>query len=231
MSIAAGFVAALLLLAGALHIFLRASPAAIASAVSLAGPIVLGLFGGVMMLLGRAGIGGMALSLAFAWFMRSQRRRKATPSPGGRSTVRTAAIEMELDHDSGALEGTVLAGRHEGRRLAQLGRADLFALRLELAGDGESLQLLEAYLDGRFPGWRQHADADVGDRQGTAPGSGPMTQQEAYQILGLEAGASAADIRKAHRRLMQRLHPDLGGSSFLAARINEAKDVLLNAHG
>ena len=101
----------------------------------------------------------------------------------------------------------------------------------ELAGDCESRQLLETYLDGRFPVWRRDAKANDGDGQGVAPGSGAMTKEEAYKVLGLEAGATAADIRKAHRRLMQRLHPDLGGSSFLAARINEAKDVLLSNHG
>jgi hypothetical protein len=90
--------------------------------------------------------------------------------------------------------------------------------------------LLETYLDSRFPAWRENADADMGDGKGTAPGSGAMTEQEAYQVLGLEAGASPAEVRKAHRRLMQRMHPDLGGSSFLAARINQAKDVLLANH-
>src|SRR5690606_19975987 len=97
-------------------------------------------------------------------------------------------------------------------------------------GDSESRQLLETYLDGRFPVWREDAETHSGDRQGVAPGSGSMTKEEAYQILGLEAGAATADIRKAHRRLIQRLHPDIGGTSFLAARINEAKDVLLSNH-
>jgi len=137
---------------------------------------------------------------------------------------------MELDHDSGALEGHVLTGRHEGARLADLALEDLLDLGRELASDAESVQLLETYLDGRFPVWREHAKADAGGRQAGAPASGAMTKQEAYEILGLEAGASAADIRKAHRRLMQRLHPDLGGSSFLAARINEAKEILLDGH-
>ncbi len=145
--------------------------------------------------------------------------------------VRTAALEMELDHDSGGLEGQVLAGRFEGRHLSDLSLDDLLDVYRELASDGESRQLLEAYLDGKFALWRQNAQADVGGGQGVAPGSGAMTKEEAYKVLGLEAGASAADIRKAHRRLMQRLHPDLGGSSFLAARINEAKDVLLSSHG
>jgi hypothetical protein len=90
--------------------------------------------------------------------------------------------------------------------------------------------LLETYLDGRFPVWREDPDARGGEGLGVPPGTGAMTKQEAYKILGLEAGATAADIRKAHRRLMQRLHPDLGGTSFLAARINEAKDVLLTNH-
>jgi DnaJ-domain-containing protein 1 len=109
--------------------------------------------------------------------------------------------------------------------------AELQDLRHDLASDAESLQLLETYLDGRFPAWRTHAEPDIGGRQAGAPASGAMTEKEAYQILGLEPGAGTADIRKAHRRLMQRLHPDLGGSSFLAARINEAKDLLLSLHG
>jgi hypothetical protein len=145
--------------------------------------------------------------------------------------VRTAALEMELDHDSGELAGSVLAGSFEGRRLDELDLPDLLDLAKELSADEESLRLLETYLDSRFPIWRDHMETEPGDRHAPPPTSGGMTKQEAYEILGLEAGASAADIRKAHRRLMQRLHPDVGGSSFLAARINEAKDVLLSDHG
>jgi DnaJ-domain-containing protein 1 len=124
----------------------------------------------------------------------------------------------------------VLAGHHEGKVLSAMGLAELKQLYRELPGDPESRQLLETYLDGRFPVWREHAEADRGDGLGVSPGSGAMTKEEAYKILGLEAGAAATDVRKAHRRLMQRLHPDLGGTSFLAARINEAKDVLLSDH-
>ena len=138
---------------------------------------------------------------------------------------------MELDHESGGLEGVVLAGRFEGKVLGALSQEELLALLADLREDAESRQLLETYLDGRFAAWREDAQADSGGRQARTPGAGAMTEQEAYQILGLEAGASAADIRKAHRRLMQRLHPDLGGSPFLAARINQAKDFLLSLHG
>ena len=149
---------------------------------------------------------------------------------GQRSTVRTAALEMELDHDTGRLEGIVLAGRHEQKTLSSLTLKQLKELYKELAGDSESRQLLETYLDGRFPVWRKDAEANGGEGLGVAPGAGAMTKEEAYKVLGLEAGAAAADVRKAHRRLMQRLHPDIGGTSFLAARINEAKDVLLSNH-
>lgn len=154
-------------------------------------------------------------------------RRKAA---GGMSTVRTAVLEMELDHDTGALEGLVLVGRHEQRLLGKMSLRELNELFEDMRGDGESRQLLEAYLDGRFPVWRKHANANRGDGQGVSPGPGPMTKQEAYQVLGLEPGASPADIRKAHRRLIERLQPDVGAPSFLAARINEAKDVLLTNH-
>lgn len=210
--------------------FVRADAATVARTIGLVGPGLLGLAGIGLFVIGRVGLAGAAFSGAAAWYLSGQRRRAARPSPGKRSTVRTAALEMELDHDSGALAGLVLAGRFEGRQLAGLSRDDLVALHAELSGETDSLQLLEAYLDGRFPGWRDGMNAHVGGGQRRAPGTGAMTEQEAYQVLGLEAGASAAEIRKAHRRLMQRLHPDLGGTSFLAARINEAKDVLLSDH-
>jgi hypothetical protein len=223
-------VAAVLILTLVAIVFLRASPASLAGGLRLAGPIVLGLAGAGLLFTGRAGLGGMLLSGALAWYSSNRIRRGSQKSPGKRSTVRTAALEMELDHDSGKLEGVVLAGRYEGKVLGELELPALLELHAELASDAESLQLLETYLDGRFPVWREDAQADMGDRQRSAPGSSAMTEQEAYQILGLEAGASAAEIRKAHRRLMQRVHPDLGGSSFLAARINQAKDLLLANH-
>lgn len=155
---------------------------------------------------------------------------RSAPTPGKRSTVRSAAFEMELDHDTGTLSGVVIAGRFEGRELASLSVEDLLALWLDLEEDGESRALLEAYLDRRAPGWREDMNAHAQPRFTGAPSTGPMTDQEAYQILGLEPGANEAEIREAHRRLMMAVHPDRGGSTFLAARINEAKDILLTKH-
>jgi hypothetical protein len=230
MSIFLGIVTGLLVLVLVVAAFLRLEPAALANTVRYAGPAILAVIGVGVLLTGRAGLGGMILSAALAWFTSSRVRSGRRKTPGKRSTVRTAALEMELDHDSGQLEGLVLAGRHEGRTLGDLALDELRELYAELPGDPESRQLLETYLDGRFPVWREDPDARGGEGLGVPPGTGAMTKQEAYKILGLEAGATAADIRKAHRRLMQRLHPDLGGTSFLAARINEAKDVLLTNH-
>jgi hypothetical protein len=224
-------VALLLVLLGAAMIFLRADPARLASGMRTLGPVLLALIGVTVLLVGRQGIGGLILSAALAWYGSMRMKRPTTKlEPGKHSTVRTAALEMELDHDTGNLEGLVLAGRHEGKMLGTMSLAQLQQLYRELPGDPESRQLLETYLDGRFPVWRKDAEANGGEGLGVSPGSGAMTKEEAYKILGLEAGAAAADVRKAHRRLMQRLHPDIGGTSFLAARINEAKDVLLSNH-
>ena len=226
------FVALLLVLLGATMVFLRADPARLASAMRTLGPVLLALIGVAMLLVGRQGLGGLILSAALAWYGSMRMKRPtAKLEPGKHSTVRTAALEMELDHDTGSLEGLVLAGRHEGKMLGTMSLDELQQLYRELPGDPESRQLLETYLDGRFPVWRKDAEANGGEGLGVSPGSGSMTKEEAYKILGLEAGAAAADVRKAHRRLMQRLHPDIGGTSFLAARINEAKDVLLSNHG
>ncbi|TPK49949.1 molecular chaperone DnaJ [Mesorhizobium sp. B2-5-4] len=224
-------VALLLVLLGVATAFLRADPAQLASGMRTLGPILLALVGGAVLLVGHQAIGGIILFVAIAWYGATRTGRpNARPVAGKRSTVRTAALEMELDHNTGGLEGLVLAGRHDGKMLGSMTLAELQHLYRELSGDPESRQLLETYLDGRFPVWRKHAETNGGEGLGVAPSPGAMTKEEAYKVLGLEAGAAAADVRKAHRRLMQRLHPDIGGTSFLAARINEAKDVLLSNH-
>ncbi|MBN9443724.1 DnaJ domain-containing protein [Bosea sp. (in: a-proteobacteria)] len=160
--------------------------------------------------------------IRFPWADRSG------PTPGTTSKVGSILLEMELDHDSGAMRGKVRSGAYAGRDLDSLGPAELSALMRDcLARDPDGARLLEAYLDRRSPGWREDAQGDRDPGQRGAPGAGAMTQQEAYEILGLQAGAGEEAIREAHRALMKRIHPDAGGTSGLAARVNQAKDVLL----
>ncbi len=150
-----------------------------------------------------------------------------TKKSGGKtSRVRAAYLEMQLDHDSGAMHGTIIAGRHQGVSLDRLDVPTLAGLLGDY--DEESRALLMAYLDRREPGWRENAQGDATAPRSSA--SGKMTEQEAYQILGLQAGASAEAIAGAHRTLMKKFHPDQGGTTYLAARINEAKEILLRRH-
>lgn len=149
-------------------------------------------------------------------------------TPGARSKVESRLLQMELDHDSGGMTGKVRAGAFAGRDLDGLSLPEISALMREcLVGDPDGARLLEAYLDRRTPGWREDADRHRDTGQGGAAGPGAMSQQEAYEILGLQPGAGEQAIREAHRSLMKRIHPDAGGSSGLAARVNQAKDVLL----
>jgi hypothetical protein len=177
--------------------------------------IPLGLFG-----LGLLGWGPFASTGLF------QRTQK---TPGQTSRVRASFLEMELDHDSGAMRGTVLAGRHAGRSLDELELSALLDLLTE--SDADSRALLAGYLDRREPGWREHAKGDAAAGAGPVARGGKMSEEEAYQVLGLAPGASAEDIARAHRTLMKKLHPDQGGSTYLAAQINAAKEVLLRRHG
>jgi DnaJ domain len=153
---------------------------------------------------------------------------RTRPSPGQTSKVRSRAIEMELDHDSGEMHGTFVGGKYAGVALEALDRVALVSVLPDL--DEESRALLEAYLDRREPGWREHVEEDAGAGTRQPPRHGPMTEEEACQILGIEPAASAIEIRRAHRTLMKKLHPDQGGSTYLAARVNEAKEILLRRH-
>jgi hypothetical protein len=145
------------------------------------------------------------------------------------SSVRSAFVEMELDLETGAMHGRILAGPHDGASLDALDVPTLVGLINGI--DDDSRRLMMAYLDRREPRWREYAKQNAGSGQrGSAARGGEMAEEEAYQILGLKPGASADQIGRAHRSLMKKLHPDQGGSTYLAGRVNQAKDVLLRRH-
>ena len=223
----------LVLVLWALNVFAKADPKRLVPIVRRGGGI--GAIAGAALLASRGQI-GLALPLGFAglgllgWLPSGMAGfgRRTQKSAGQISRVRSAFIEMELEHDSGAMRGRVLAGRYQGMSLDAIEVSALIAWSREI--DEESRALLMAYLDRREPGWREHADPDAAAGPGASGVGGKMTEEEAYQILGLQAGASAEDIGRSHRALMKKLHPDQGGSTYLAARVNEAKDVLLRRH-
>lgn len=152
-------------------------------------------------------------------------------SPGRSSKVETRFLAMTLEHDTGVMTGEVRAGQYAGCRVESLGLQDLLALWHEVAAeDAQSAAVLEAYMDKvHGDAWREAAAQDGDDRTGGAAGggSGQMEEAEALEILGLEPGASPEQVRKAYRSLMHKLHPDKGGSDWFAAKLNEAKRVLI----
>ena len=152
------------------------------------------------------------------------------PQTGQTTRVQTDWIEMELNHDTGSMRGRVLKGRLAGKALDSLSDGEAVQFYVEAgAADPETARLLEAYLDRRMGAdWRSQASANQNSSSHARSRSDSgMTREEAYRILGLQPGATEPEIRAAHKRLMLNIHPDRGGSDYLAAKINEAKDVLL----
>ena len=209
---------------------------------------------------GKANLAFIPLALTgLPWLISRMAAGRMNPNPtaGQHSDVETPYLRMTLDHDSGAMEGSVLQGRYTGRRLDELSEPQLLDLLDECSlRDDEGRRLLEAYLDRTLGAdWRERADeraahththsqagagagadAGAGTRQGWGRKSAgsrsagrvpPMTREEAYEILGLGPGAREDEIKEAHRTLMRKLHPDHGGSNYLAAKINQAKELLL----
>ena len=231
-------VVAVIVLYSLLQMFRAANPVALARAIKIGGGVValavaaftgikgelavavpLGIFGAG--LLGWSPFGASGFNIG-GMFSGAQR------SPGQTSRVRSQFLDMILDHDSGTLNGQIVVGPCAGRSLDEF---DLPQLTAMIPGfDAESVSLLESYLDRRFPAWRQDTQRDAAGGQSRSAASGKMTDEEAYQILGLQPGARRDEIGRAHRALMKKLHPDQGGSTYLASRVNEAKDTLLRTH-
>ncbi|MGK7861948.1 DnaJ domain-containing protein [Falsiroseomonas sp. E2-1-a4] len=212
-----------------LKLFADAKPTQVKGALAL----FAGAFGLVFLVAllatGRGGQAFWALALfgPLVWRWVQARRAAGTfarggaASPGLASDVETVLLSMTLDHDTGRMAGRVKGGRFGGANLGDLDLPALLALMAELAAlDPDGMPLLEAWLDRSHPEWRELA---------TPPDfpAGPMGRAEALEVLGLTEGATAEEIRSAHRRLMRRAHPDQGGSDWLASRLNEARDILL----
>jgi DnaJ-like protein len=220
----------LVLLLWALNSFTKLDPKLLANVLRPAGGIIAVALAAFLFFRGEVqfavpvGLVGLGL-LGWGPFASAGFFQHTQKTPGQVSRVRAAFIEMELDHDSGAMRGTILAGRHAGASLDALDVATLVGLLADF--DADSRALLAAYLDRREPKWREGA-SESGGAAGQGPASGGlMGEDEARQILGVAQGASGDEIGRAHRTLMKKLHPDQGGSNYLAAKINEAKEVLL----
>jgi DnaJ domain len=223
--------AALVLFLVAGRAFATANPAVLARQLRVAVGIAALATAGLLVVRGMA---GYALSLAAigAWllwgrgiggFHTSGHAQKAN---GRTSRVVTDHLEVELELDTGAIRGRILKGTFAGRELENMKPVELARLWADCRfTDPQSAQILEAYLDRVHPTWRD--DMARADSSKPSDANGKMTRDQALEILGLKPGASEEDIRHAHRELMMKLHPDRGGSTYLAAKINQAKDVLL----
>ena len=146
------------------------------------------------------------------------------------SNVRSAYLEMTLDHETGTIDGQILTGEREGEFLSNLALHDLLMFYAEVETDEESVKLFETFLDSRHPDWRDQEDVGSARGDETSPFSRQLSRDEAYQLLGLESGCSEEDIRRAYHRIIKRVHPDRGGSAALTAQITAARDRLLNDH-
>lgn len=225
--------AALILALWGSDVFTRANPATLArrlkilggaAALAVATLFLVRGFTGVALMLGALGAWLLGWQSGFGGWPGSQ---PGPASPRQTSQVTTDHLDMQIDHGTGAMDGRVLKGMFRGRSIASLKPVELAHLWADCRFvDPQSARILEAYLDRVHPTWRE--DMARGEREMASGPDGRMSPDEAFEILGLQQGASADDIRSAHRELMKKMHPDRGGSNYLASKINEAKDVLLS---
>jgi hypothetical protein len=218
-----------------LRVYASASPASLTRAVRRTAIVSAAL--GALLLMFRAPLGftfagiGAILPLTLRWpALWPDFGAPLDQARGKSSRIDTKRLRMALDHDSGALDGLVLAGQYRDQLLSKLTLEQLLEVRAEcLIDDPDGVPLIEAYLD-RIHGmtWRErNSGRQSSDNASSGRASTVMTREEAFEVLGLPPTASDAEIRETHHRLIVKLHPDHGGSDYLAAKINQARDVLL----
>ena len=211
---------------GLLYLLLTQPAQKSAALLMTAGPFALIVIGAVLTLTRRGALGLPLIFIGVTWWRRTRAMSPISPAGGKTSTVRSNFLEMELDHDTGELDGRILGGSREGNRLSLLQEDELLALHQEFSSDPDSLALLESFLERYHPGWRERVKSETSGWSGSTDPA-QMSREEACEILGVSHDAPREEIIEAWRRLIKRMHPDSGGSSFLAAKINAAKTVLL----
>ena len=190
----------------------------------------------VLTLTGRMHWVGAAITGAFVflrqilpWAIRALpflNKLRAQNAQSAQSSIQTNHLSATLDHGSGYIDGEIIEGPHKGWLLSEFSIMQLEDLLAHYqTEDEESAELLEAYIDQR----RQQADQNSEQqRSANRAASDQSARAEALAILGLDEGSTEDEVVAAHRSLIQKLHPDRGGNDFLAAKINQAKDILLN---
>lgn len=198
--------------------------------------LYLGLTGRLHPLMAFLGVALPFISRALPWVFRAVglaqlyrqfKQTRGSPSvSGGKqvSSVRSDYLDLTLNHETGVMEGAVLKGQFAGVSLSALGLPELLQLLQEVADDPDSVNLLTAYLNREYPDWQRQGASE-------SPATENLSETEALEILGLDQSASEKDIIAAHRKMIQKLHPDKGGSTYLARQINAAKDLLLRLRG
>ncbi|HYC03186.1 MAG TPA: DnaJ domain-containing protein [Azospirillaceae bacterium] len=216
--------------------FLAADPRTLALALKWLAGIVAALAVLAFVLTGRLGMlfGLAALLLPLVrrfslWKWRPSAWGTAgSAQPRADTSVETDTVRVWLDHATGAMDGEARVGPMAGERLSALSLERILELLSHARReDASAVALLETYLDRHHEGWREASGEAEPEPDQPASGRSGMSAAEAYEVLGLSEGATEEDIRQAHKRLMMRNHPDQGGSTYLAARINQAKDILL----
>lgn len=157
-------------------------------------------------------------------------RRRSNSQFGPR--LKTPFLDIKINLRNGHIDGKVLQGEFAEQLLSSLDRTQLDKLAESMKNiDREGTMLLHAYLMRRFgangeqsQSYREYQQKH--QRQGQTASS--FTKDEALQILGLQVGAGNTEIVKAHKKLIQKLHPDRGGNDYLASKVNAAKDLLLS---
>ncbi len=209
-----------------------ADPRKLIKALRISAVIVCSVLAGFFILTGRFPYAAPLIAAAL-FFLRSKPLFSARrPSTGQKSDVETDWLQASLNHDTGEMDAMILQGRFEGRQLSTLSRSELGEFHRECADDEQTMAILESFISRNFD---EDFATEGGENQSkeertrASSSDGPMTRQEAFEILELGGDASVSDIKAAHRRLMKKFHPDHNGSDYMAAKLNEAKDVLLKS--
>ncbi len=209
-----------------------ADPKKLARALKISAAIILGLLAGFFVLTGRFAF-APPLAILALMFLRNRPffGGGSRPSSGQTSNVETDWLQATLNHDSGEMDGKVLRGEFAGRTLWSMTYKQILDFREEASADEQTINILNTYLDRYYSEESEDGEttgqSSKEERTRARSSGGPMSRAEALEILELDNSATKDDIKSAHRQLMKKFHPDHDGSDYMAAKLNEAKDLLL----